>query len=586
VTIRAVDGVKAPAVRVRADSELHRVSITAPATAATSAVQVSDANAVLDRVFIHDANAIGLRAQSASVRARDVRIERVRAIGAWFVGAKLDADRFVVRDVEQDDAELGRGIEVVSNGALTLRNGVVSNVHDVGVLVAGADADVAATVVRTIRGSLRWRVGHAVEATVDGTGKPANVVLDGVVLDGAHDGALFVSGSRVTASRVTIRNSRSLSDAPDDQGRGVAVRARGELSLRASRIEGSDDLGVIANGATATLEEVLILATGRAKGTSRGVAARMSDVDKSPATVSLKRVLIAGSDGAGVVASGSSLTIEASEIRDVRPLGKGEGFCVVAQRLADNGPTSLIVLGSNLGPCAGAGVVVYGATGVVRGSLVHEISPRALAPAFGHGVEVGFAEGSAVPGDLTLEQSVITGSTEVGVLISGSRARIIDTTIRDTRPASADAVYAAGVVAQLAGIPAALELKTSLVDGARAVGVYAIGSDATLERTLIRDVRAAPGGVFGDGASAQGGKLDLRATLVRDVDRAGVSVFGSELRLASSRLSCVRIDLDSEPFGDKAATLIDSGGNVCGCAAPAACRAQSANLQPVPLLAR
>jgi hypothetical protein len=599
VTIRAVDGVKAPTIRIRADAEVHRVSLTAPATGASSVVQVADADAVIERVSIHDANAIGLRVQYATkatkLRARDVKIERVLAIGAWVVGGTLDAERVVIRDVAAAE-EHGRAIEVASNaavGKLSLRSALIERVHDIGILVAGAEGDVSATVVRDIAGSKKFLVGHAIEAALDDAGKPATMTLDGVVLERAHDAALFVSGSRVTASRLTIRDSRGLSDTLNGPGRGVAVQAAGtkpllgELTLRASRIEATDDDGVFVAGGNATLDEVLVLNSGRL-GSGRGIAARVSENGNTPSTVSLRRVLVAGSDGAGILGTGSTMTIEASEVRDVRPTktNEGDGFCVVAQRVAGTGPASLSLTNSNIGPCTGAGVVVYGSSGVIRTSFIHDISARAFAPGYGRGIEVGYADSTAAPGELSLFDSVVSGATEVGVLIAGSNARIERSVIRDTRPATAEAVYAAGVVVQLASVPGTLNLRQSLIDGARAVGVYSIGSSAIVERALIRDVKAAPGSLFGDGLSATGGKLDVRETLVREVDRAGISLFGSALSLSDSRLACVAIDLNSEPWRNAAPTLNDAGGNVCGCTAPAKCRAQSARLVPIPELAK
>ncbi|MBI2390950.1 MAG: hypothetical protein HYV09_15270 [Deltaproteobacteria bacterium] len=604
VHLRAVDGVKAPAVRVRADAELHRLSVSAPATAAASAVQVSDADALVERVFIHDVNAIGLRAQFATrttrVRVRDVTIARVAGLGAWIVGASLDAERLAVRDVTPLE-DRGRGVEVASNaaqGSLNLRSSVVERVYDAGVIVGGAQGEISATVVRDIAGSPKYLSGHGVEATVDDAGKAATLTLDGLLIERAHDAGLFVSGSQVTAARLTIRDSIAMGDHLAGPGRCVGVQTFGSkglpsyLLLRASSLDRCDDTGLFVAGSTVSMQEVVVRAIGRrsgARGTGRGVIARTSETTGAPSTVTLRRVLVAGSDGAGVLATGSSLTIDESEIRDVRPVAtdQGEGFCVVAQSTTGTGPATLTMTRSHVGSCDGAGVVVYGSSGVVRASWVHDIAPRPFAPGYGRGIEVGPSKGSSAPGELLVEDSVVERATEVGVLIAGSNARIERSVVRDVRPANAEAIYGAGVVVQLASTPGTLELRSSLVDGARAVGVYAIASTATLHGTLVRDVRAAPGALFGDGLSARGGALNVEGTLVRDVDRAGISVFGAKLSLAGSRLACAPLDIDVEPETTPvrtASTLEDRGGNACGCASAASCRAQSAALAPVPLL--
>lgn len=604
VHLRAVDGVKAPAVRVRADAELHRLSVTAPATAAASAVQVSDADALIERVFIHDVNAMGLRAQFATrktrVAVRDVSIARVSGLGAWIVGAALDAERLAVRDVAVLE-DRGRGVEVASNaaeGQLILRSSIIERVFDAGIMVGGARGEISATVVRDIAGSPKYLAGQGVHATVDDVGKAATLTLDGLVIERARDAGLFVSGSQVTAERLTIRESTAMGDHLVGPGRCVGVQAHGSkglpanLQLRASTLERCDDSGVFVAGSTVTLENVAVRTIGRrsgVRGTGRAVIARTAEATGAPSTVTLRRVLVAGSDGVGVVATGSYLTIDQSEIRDVRPAGpdQGEGFAVVAQSTTGTGPATLTMTRSHVGSCDGGGVIVYGSSGVVRTSWVHDIGPRPFAPTYGRGIEVGPSKGSALAGELVLEDTVVARATEVGVLIAGSRARVERVVVRDVRPATADAIYGAGVVVQLASVPGDLELRSSVIDGARAVGVYAIGSTATVQGTLVRDVRAAPGGVFGDGLSAQDGAMTVAGTLVRDVDRAGISVFGAKLSLAGSRLACAPLDIDVEPgvtLARTAPTLEDLGGNVCGCASFAKCRAQSARLAPVPLL--
>jgi hypothetical protein len=85
-----------------------------------------------------------------------------------------------------------------------------------------------------------------------------------------------------------------------------------------------------------------------------------------------------------------------------------------------------------------------------------------------------------------------------------------------------------------------LALTSSLVEANHDVGVFVVGSDATVETTVVRATKKAPAGLdFGDGILAVDNlgqcRASLTATVLSDNARAGALYVGSTGELASVR---------------------------------------------------
>jgi len=602
VTIRGVDGVKAPTIRVRADAEVHRVAVTAPATAAASVVQVSDAVARVERVRIHDTNAVGLRLQRVAkltrVTARDVVIDRTVGIGAWVVGAELDAERLVVRDVAADPDELGRGLEIdalstTQPSTLTLHAAIVERTHDAAILVTGSSATIGATWIHGVKGSSKTRFGFGISEEVFEKKRASSASLEGVVIEDTHYAAWNLLGSTGTAKNLTIRESRALGDWIAGPGTAIAIspdaKLPGVLTLSDARIDGCDDEGVFVKGANATLKNVIVTSIGRKDSLGRGIHSA-SDDDGTEPEASIDRVLVDGVDGIGVFVAGGHAKVTASEIRNVAGTTTSRDAATGCLAVGGKPPAPMPELWAKqlrAHDCAGTGVIAQAAKLQLEASFVHDTFPRAGQPGTGRGFELRPLGG--IGADVSLLGSVIARATEIGVIDSGSTLRIDRTVIQSTRPPSSGSIYAAGVVAQNGGGPSTLDLRRSLVEDSQAIAVYVIDSNATIDSTLIRGTRGTSTGQFGDGLSVRTILLEAALTvtrsLLRDNARAGLSLFGGAVSLGESRLACngFEINLESSLSPDrKPSSLADAGFNACGCATTAVCRAQSANLAPIP----
>jgi hypothetical protein len=91
----------------------------------------------------------------------------------------------------------------------------------------------------------------------DGQGHPADGTIEACVLDSNHAIGLANFGSRVTASKVVVRNTQPQ---VSDSLHGIGVQAaesgdlRAELSLTSSLLQSNHDEGVVVTGTAATIE--------------------------------------------------------------------------------------------------------------------------------------------------------------------------------------------------------------------------------------------------------------------------------------------------------------------------------------------
>jgi hypothetical protein len=175
----------------------------------------------------------------------------------------------------------------------------------------------------------------------------------------------------------------------------------------------------------------------------------------------------------------------------------------------------------------------------------------------------------------------------------GSQALIEDAVVRHTSPRQYDQEFGRGVVAQsgcaLDGYcnpeaDSAAQLRRVLIEDNYDIGVYVMGSAATIETSVVRRTQARPDGAYGDGIAVTSevapGSLDVSLVHVEDSARAGISNFGALVAIGSTVVQCASFDLEGEAQG-QAFTFEDRGGNRCGCpVADAECIAVSPGLEP------
>ncbi len=143
-----------------------------------------------------------------------------------------------------------------------------------------------------------------------------------------------------------------------------------------------------------------------------------------------------------------------------------------------------------------------GSEATLLGSVVRDTQLEGLGLK-GRGVHVQPSEDGALSSVVTVDGSLLEGNAQVGLLALGSEVTVDRTIVGDTLANQLEA-YGAGIVAQTfpdTGAPATLTLRSSLVEGSHEAGVLLWGSEATIETSVIRETMANPAGNNGRGVA-------------------------------------------------------------------------------------
>jgi hypothetical protein len=191
---------------------------------------------------------------------------------------------------------------------------------------------------------------------------------------------------------------------------------------------------------------------------------------------------------------------------------------------------------------------------------------------------------------IQVTRSVVENNTEVGIFAGGSDLTVEATVVRDTELANGKYGHAIQVESHTdSGSPGSLVLRSSLLERSVESAVTVVGAATAEIDTSVLRASAANNEFFGDGLvvwSYDGASTaSLSRSRIEDSDRAAVSNFGANVSLESSLFTCQAFDLDVETWNGVAAVFRDLGGVFCGCpGATTACHAQSHQLEPPPLL--
>jgi hypothetical protein len=268
---------------------------------------------------------------------------------------------------------------------------------------------------------------------------------------------------------------------------------------------------------------------------------RAFDIEESlgPTSATLRGCLVEQSRHGGVFLFGSDTTVEDTVVRSVLPASSdpfGRGFEVRATNAGV--PSRVVVKNSVVEHCVGTGVHVAGAAATFEGLVVRHTQ----VPSGGYLTTGITVRPHAATGALTsalLRSSVLEGNHGVGVYVSASEATIEGVVIRDTKGGSVTSPgYALFLDAQ-ADIPAQVLVTGSLVEGHQGAGVAVRGSDATLDRVVVRDSNPYAGAdLFGGGISILPGvdtgmpsRVVVRGSVVERNHEVGIQATGSQATL-------------------------------------------------------
>jgi hypothetical protein len=432
-------------------------------------------------------------------------------------------------------------------------------------------------------------------ASVDGNGSadsPWATIVEAV--DAAAPGAIIALAAGSYAGDVSLQDKPvrlwgrcpAMVEIVGDGTRPAAIfiaSGADGTELRGMRIRGPM-IGVGLSGSVnVVLDQLWIDSPG-----GYGIALRQV-IGNSSATIA--RTLVEAASGVGIIADGSTATVDAVEVRDTGadPFGEG-GFGLFAQwDPQDSGRPSIDVRGSSFVRNRLAAIGLNGADAIIESSLLADTQLEEATQQFGRGLFVQRDLVTSEPSVVSLVSSVVERCRDVGISVEASEAIIDATVVRDMLP-NADDKGGRGINVQSNPYDARqrgrLTLRDSLVHRAMEVAVMATTSDTTMERTLVRATQPrALDALFGDGLAVASGNgistAHVTASRFEGQPRAGVATFGGVVSIAGTRFECNSIDLDGEQSQGEAFDLQDLGGNACGCAqADRACTVSSSNLAP------
>lgn len=512
-----------------------------------------------------------------------------------------------------------------------------SNVTVHGVSITGAQAGMY--LLPDYTGNTIQNV-HVFDTANDGIQVQSPTTLHNVLIENTALLGLTNQGTDVTATGIVVRGSQRI---------GVAVGPPGTLAIEGSVIEDNARVGLLVTGSPATVEgSVIRRSTADVDDLGIGLRVQPSVAAGTRGDATVTRSVITDSHGSGLACAGSVCAVVDSVVSDTAPDDEGFGRGVdVLEHLGHAAEatitTSLVQSNHEHGITC-----IDDASVTVDRVIVRDTQPSPVASGnerFGVGIGAFVSSFTTPSPRLSVVSSLIAGNSEVGISGKGATVDVVDTFIVGTLPNTENDLFGRGISVQSSagGLPAALTVRDTLIDGNTEAGCVLIGSGtATLERVVVRDTLPHAGGnqgfglVFqGDaddiiatvrdsyvlrsnqvGVLLQGGALELSSSTIRDTRagadgsfgdglvlivpvagenhatvtncvitgnaRAGIASFAGEVTLTGSQVACNAVDLNTETMTADA-SIADGGDNACACDdTQEACRVLSSTIEPPP----
>jgi hypothetical protein len=492
-------------------------------------------------------------------------------------------------------ALVGTGVELaalfIREGADgTLARGLALTGQGNGVLVSGAE-DVVLDKIWVHDSADR---GIGIQSSLG----PTSVSISESLVERSRGYGVFVTGSEVSLESVVVRATQPRAS---DQGSGTGVSIgfspstmdRSTATVSHSLIEQNHESGLLIDGSDATVSGIVVRTTQPRASDARfglGIAIQKFPSTMERATAVLSGSLVEDNYTSGVTITGSDATIDALVVRGTRPSAFDQDFGRGVEILIDEDTStrsSTTLSHSLVEQNHEIGVFVSGSDATIESVVARLTQPQAFDQAFGRGIEIQDNSVTMEPSTVSLVTSVVEQNHDIGVFSQGTDATMAGLVVRDTLPRAADQNSGRGIAIQAdsttPGVSATLS--HSLIENNHDIGLAVVSTEIVVEATAIGPtLMRASDGLFGDGVAISSeptpALADIAVCAISDSERAGLSLFGGSVTLSGTRLSCSAFDLNAATHNGVEPRFDDGGGNVCGCDAEVACRAQSATLQP------
>ncbi len=602
VTIDAsVGDADTPGILIASNSEEHEVSGLRVVGSLDSGIQVAAGIARLVDLSVEDSAFLGILAMRASSPLTILSIEGCELSGngtvgliALETGTEVTVVDTIVRDNVPGSSGGGYGIFVYDGAKLSGEGCELSGNADLG--LAANDAGTSVVLVdSTIRDTLpdsTGRFGYAIgmadgaalslegcelvgntsiAASAEGPGTELTI-MDTTIRDTLHNGvgdggygidvsegaSLSASGCELTGNAsagvvardedtiatlvdTTIRDT--LTDARGEGGDGIAAQEGSTLSAASCELSGNSTMGVLAMdaGTRVELSDTIVRGTLPDVNDNGGYGIEVHN----GATLDAIGCELAGNTGLGIAAhgAGTSLTLEATTIRDTLQEASGEGGI----GLAIQEGASLAAKTCELSNNAEAGLQASGTGTLVRlqDTWVTDTRPTERGTdGYGVGIKNG-ATGTII--DCALVSNTAAGLTAEG---AGTLVEVVDTIVQDTRPEwSGD--FGHGIVV---GDGARLSAVGCEVVGSRSqgIGISGTGTEAELTDTIVRDTLPNDRGELGYGVQVHAGaSLTADGCVVAGNTAYGMLAYdpATTAALTNTTVRDTRTNMDGEAGG-------------------------------------
>ncbi|MBW2455876.1 MAG: right-handed parallel beta-helix repeat-containing protein [Deltaproteobacteria bacterium] len=382
------------------------------------------------------------------------------------------------------------------------------------------------------------------------TAGSAEITVRDSLFEGNGGNALLIWGSSAVIEGTSVRDMQFYgADEAFGIGASAADAVPADVTVRGCRVEEALGFAVYAMGSSLVVEDTAIQNTLPNSGGvfGRGVTAQYHPSAALRAAVTVRRSVVEDSLGVGIFAASSDLVVENTVVHRIAPDASDQGSTVISAQPsslgapADPSGSTLVITHSRLSEAEGTGLYVSGSELDGEGILIRDVQPDDNAE-MGRGLYLRADEGTGEATQASLRGAVMERNHDVGVYAIGSVATLEGVVVRDTL---ADAVSWGGRGVSIQNkvelsLPADITLIGSVVEDNGDHGLLAYGSALTLSGTVVRGT--APGSTGWDGRGV-GVQLDVisgtAGALVLDhsllEDNHGIGLFVSGSSLTMTR---------------------------------------------------
>jgi hypothetical protein len=316
------------------------------------------------------------------------------ATGSEIHGLSLRGDGLVISGSEQlliDRVKVhdtaNRGIVIQDTlGVTSVRivGSLIEQATELGIYVAGASAEVEASVVRATQLSATSNGGRGINvqlscsSTSCNPNSRSNAVVRGSLVEQNHYEGIYVMGSDVVVEASVVRGTLPLANGT--MGRGIGVSplcigamcdpsVRADVVVQGSVVEQNHDIGVAVFTSDVLVESTVVRDTQRevaTGGMGRGITVQLiciaSGCYELPAAVTIRGSLVEQNRDVGIFVGGSDARVESTVVRDTRARESDSLFGDGVAAMEWGAPTSVTLTDARIEESARAGVASFGAS--------------------------------------------------------------------------------------------------------------------------------------------------------------------------------------------------------------------------------